>query len=472
MTTTLKTASGQNVDRSVEVFVIFGISGDLAKKMTFPSLYRLEESNKLTCPIIGVAMDDWSTDGLVDHMRSSIASTIENPDAKVIDRLASRLRYLRGDFTADSTYQALANLMGSAQRKLYYLEIPPVLFAPVVEAVAKNGLATDAFFLIEKPFGHDLGSAKELNDRLHAVIDEQQILRIDHFLGKQPVLDLFYLRFANSLLEPLWNRDHVSAIQVNMTEDFGVEDRGAFYDPVGALRDVVQNHLLQVLALVLMEAPSQPGDRALWDRKADVFRAMATVDPSQVIRGQYQGYQDVPGVRPGSKTETYVALRLSVDSWRWEGVPIFLRAGKALKATATEVRLIFRHPPKLSSLELPSHVVPNQVILRIDPEPGLRMTLFSKAADSTGSDEVHLDLPFAKELGRAPEPYQLLISHALEGNHSLFTREDVVEETWRILDPLVQSTTKPVTYARGTWGPDSAVDIVRGHLAWQVPWTD
>ncbi|WP_298347137.1 glucose-6-phosphate dehydrogenase [Ferrimicrobium sp.] len=472
MTTTPTTTGGHDDDQSVEVFVIFGISGDLAKKMTFPSLYRLEESDKLTCPIIGVAMDDWTTDGLIKHMRSSIASTIKDPDTKVIDRLANRLQYLRGDFTSDSTYHALAQLMGSAQRKLYYLEIPPVLFAPVVEAVAKNGLAKDAFFLIEKPFGHDLASAKELNDRLHAVIDEQQILRIDHFLGKQPVLDLFYLRFANSLLEPLWNRDHVSAIQVNMTEDFGVEDRGAFYDPVGALRDVVQNHLLQVLALVLMEAPSQVGDRALWDKKADVFRAMATVDPSQVIRGQYQGYQDVPGVQPGSKTETFVALRLSVNNWRWEGVPIFLRAGKALKATATEVRLIFRHPPKLNSLELPTHVAPNQVILRIDPEPGLRMTLFSKAADSTGSEEVHLDLPFAKELGRAPEPYQLLISHALEGNHSLFTREDVVEETWRILDPLVHSTTKPKTYARGTWGPDSAVDVVRGHLAWQVPWTD
>lgn len=456
----------------VDIFVIFGISGDLAKKMTFPSLYRLEENHKLTCPIIGVAMDDWTTDSLIEHMQLSLSDTIDKPDKKVVDRLARRMHYVRGDFTADTTYHDLAIAMGSAKRRLYYLEIPPVLFAPVVEAVAKNGLADDSFFLIEKPFGHDLASAKELNDRLHAVVDEQQILRIDHFLGKQPVLDLFYLRFANSLLEPLWNRDHVAAIQVNMTEDFGVEDRGSFYDPVGALRDVVQNHLLQVLALVLMEAPSQVGDNALWDKKVDVFRAMATVDPSQAIRGQYEGYQGITGVKPGSMTETYIALRLAVDNWRWEGVPIFLRAGKALAITATEVRLIFRHPPRLSSLDLPRHLSPNQIILRIDPEPGLRMTLFSKGADSSGSDEVHLDLPFAQELGRLPEPYQLLISHALEGNHSLFTREDVVEETWRILDPLVHNVAQPLGYKRGGWGPEAANTLVRGHLGWQTPWTD
>jgi glucose-6-phosphate 1-dehydrogenase len=471
-TTTGRARTASATAQMVDVFVIFGISGDLAKKMTFPSLYRLEESHKLKCPIIGVAMDDWTTQSLVEHMRTSITNTIDDPDQAVVDRLAARLSYLRGNFTADDTYDQLAKMMGAAKRKLYYLEIPPMLFAPVVQAVAKNGLAENAFFLIEKPFGHDLASAKELNDQLHAVVDESQILRIDHFLGKQPVLDLFYLRFANAILEPLWNRDHISAIHVNMTEDFGVEDRGAFYDPVGALRDVVQNHLLQVLALVLMEAPSERGDQALWDRKADVFKAMATVDPSQVIRGQYEGYQTVPGVRSGSTTETYIALRLAVNSWRWEGVPIFLRAGKALAATATEVRLIFRHPPKLTSLDLPAHVAPNQVILRIDPEPGLRMSLFSKGADNTGVDQVHLDLPFAKELGRAPEPYQLLFGHALEGNHALFTREDVVEETWRVLDPIVHSASKPATYQRGTWGPVEADALVRGHLGWQEPWTD
>jgi glucose-6-phosphate 1-dehydrogenase len=448
--------------------VIFGITGDLARKMTFRALYRLESRRLLDCPILGVASDDITVDQLIDRARNAINAGGEKIDDEAFDRLASRLDYVHGDVTDGQLYASLADTIGSDYRPLYYLEMPPALFAPIVENLGRVGLLDRAHVAVEKPFGHDLASARELNSRLRAVLDEDQILRVDHFLGKQPVVELECLRFANQALASLWDRQSISEIHITMAEDFGVEDRGKFYDAVGTLRDVVQNHLLQVLAMVAMEPPVGDSGDDLNDKKFEVFRAMPELDPEHCVRGQYRGYTDVPGVAKDSQTETFIALRTEIDNWRWSGVPIFLRAGKALAERVTEVRLFLHHVPRLAFLKHLGPAEPNQLVLRIDPDPGMRLQLSAQVHDSW--HDVHLDSLFVTDLGDPERPYELLFHAALTGDHQLFAREDSIEETWRIVEPLLDKPGEIHPYDSGSWGPEAAHSLLRGRRRWQEPW--
>jgi glucose-6-phosphate 1-dehydrogenase len=449
-----------------DALVFFGATGDLAYEQIFPSLLALVRDEGLNVPIIGVAKAGWGLDQLKQRAKDSLAHH-GAVDAKAQEKLLLLLRYVDGDYADPATFENLARELGAAKRPLNYLAVPPSTFGVVAEGIAKSCPGKDARLVIEKPFGHDRASSKELNALLRKNFPEENIFRIDHFLGKEPVQNLLYTRFANPMFEPVWNRDHVRSIQITMAEDFGVRDRAAFYDSTGANRDVLQNHLLQVVAHLTMDPPTGEESEALRDQKSSLLKAVRPIDPADVVRGQYLGYRDVPGVHPGSTVETYIAVRLFIESWRWEGVPIYIRTGKNLPVTATEVCVEFRRPPRETFGEL----VPGgsaHMRFRLSPDMAIGMGLRVKQpGDRMVGDDMELVLT-ARAASFRP-PYQRLLGDAMHGNGELFGREDIVDAQWRIVQPILDNVTPLYTYPSGRWGPDEATRLIGGDGPWRDP---